>query len=89
MRAHNLMCLATRATEALGAGPEPGSAAGVMLGAINQSCIELGFIEKIVEQEGTGDGMLVYVIMAIRQRLEFAAESGEELARLIADGRAS
>ena len=85
IRATDVLCLATRAIEALGVNHDAPTAAEIMEHAISQACIELEAVEKVLEREHGEIGMLVYLVMGIRQRLTMAAQSGEFLATVIAE----
>lgn len=83
IRANDLRCLATRALEALGVDQKTPDATGVMRHAIGQACVELEAVERSLERESGDAGMLAQIVTGIRQRLQFAAESGEMLASLV------
>ena len=84
MRTHDLMCLATRALEALGVNGNAPNATHIMEHSIAQACLELQAVEAALE--GGKVDQLVYIVMGIRQRLEFAQNGAEMLATLIAEG---
>ncbi len=84
MRAYDLMCLASRAVEALGVNGNTTDAAHIMEHSIGQACIELEAVEAVLERDP--NSQLVYIVMGVRQRLEFAGTFAKTLAKMIAEG---
>ena len=88
VRATDLLCLAQRAIGALGVNGERPTAADVMEHAIGQACIEIEAVEKVLEREQGELGMLVYLLMGVRQRLTMAQHSAPFLATILAEAGA-